>query len=99
MTYEGVGSTKKWERIETYGPKLVENIVQAISRDLLCHAMRRLDSAGFSIVMSVHDEVVLEVANSVSLEGVCRLMAETPPWTKGLLLRADGFMCPFYKKD
>lgn len=99
VTYEGVGSAKKWERIETYGPKLVENIVQAISRDLLCHAMQRLDSAGFSIVMSVHDEVVLEVANSVSLEGVCRLMAETPPWTKGLLLRADGFVCPFYKKD
>jgi len=99
VTYEGVGSTKKWERIETYGPKLVENIVQAISRDLLCHAMRRLDGDGFSIVMSVHDEVVLEVANSVSLEDVCRLMAEIPPWAKGLLLRADGFMCPFYKKD
>ena len=99
VTYEGVGSTKKWERIETYGPKLVENIVQAISRDLLCHAMRRLDGAGFSIVMSVHDEVVLEVANSVSLEDVCRLMAEIPPWAKGLLLRADGFMCQFYKKD
>ena len=99
VTYEGVGSTKKWERIETYGPKLVENIVQAISRDLLCHAMRRLDGDGFSIVMSVHDEVVLEVENSVSLEDVCRLMAEIPPWAKGLLLRADGFICPFYKKD
>ena len=99
VTYEGVGSTKKWERIETYGPKLVENIVQAISRDRLCHAMRKLDSAGFPIVMSVHDEVVLEVASSVSLEDVCGLMAETPPWAKGLLLRADGFMCPFYKKD
>lgn len=99
VTYEGVGSTKKWERIETYGPKLVENIVQAISRDLLCHAMRRLDSAGFSIVMSVHDEVVLEVASSVSLEDVCRIMAQIPLWAKGLLLRADGFMCPFYKKD
>lgn len=99
VTYEGVGSTKKWERIETYGPKLVENIVQAISRDLLCHAMRRLDGEDFSIVMSVHDEVVLEVENSVFLEDVCRLMAEIPPWAKGLLLRADGFMCPFYKKD
>ncbi len=92
VTYEGVGSTKKWERIETYGPKLVENIVQAISRDLLCHAMQLLDSAGFFIVMSVHDEVVLEVASDVSLEAVCRIMDETPSWAKGLLLRADGFM-------
>ncbi|MDT8900247.1 DNA polymerase [Anaeroselena agilis] len=99
VTYEGVGSTKKWERIETYGPKLVENIVQAISRDILCYAMRRLDSTGFSIVMSVHDEVVLEAAQGVSLEDVCRTMAETPPWAEGLLLRADGFMSPFYKKD
>ncbi|MEM5767716.1 MAG: DNA polymerase, partial [Bacillota bacterium] len=66
VIYEGVGSTKKWELIETYGPKLVENIVQAISRDILCHAMRRLDSTGFSIVMSVHDEVVLETANDIS---------------------------------
>ena len=99
VTYEGIRSTKKWERIETYGPKLVENIVQAISRDLLCHAMRRLEDVGFPIVMSVHDEVVLEVASSVSLEEVCRIMAETPPWAKGLLLRADGYACPFYKKD
>ena len=99
VTYEGVGATKRWERIETYGPKLVENIVQAISRDILCHAMRRLDIAGYPIVMSVHDEVVLEVACSVSLEDVCRLMTETPPWAKGLLLRADGYVCPFYKKD
>lgn len=99
VIYEGVGSTKKWELIETYGPKLVENIVQAISRDILCHAMRRLDSTGFSIVMSVHDEVVLETANDISPEEVCRIMAETPPWAKGLLLCADGFVCPFYKKD
>ena len=99
VTYEGIGSTKKWERIETYGPKLVENIVQAISRDLLCYAMRRLDSIGFSIVMSVHDEVVLETTSDISPEEVCRIMAETPPWAKGLLLRADGYVCPFYKKD
>ncbi|WP_054260582.1 DNA polymerase [Propionispora sp. 2/2-37] len=99
VTYEGVGVAKKWKRIETYGPKLVENIVQAISRDILCHAMGRLNSAGFPIVMSVHDEVVLEVTNGVSPEEVCRIMAETPPWAKGLILRADGFMCPFYKKD
>ena len=99
VTYEGIGNTKKWERIDTYGPKLVENIVQAISRDILCYAMRRLDSTGVSIVMSVHDEVVIEAANADSLEVVCRLMGETPPWAKGLLLRADGFVCPFYKKD
>ena len=99
VTYEGVGATKRWERIETYGPKLVENIVQAISRDILCYAMRRLASEGFSIVMSVHDEVVLEVASEASLTTVCQLMAETPPWAKELLLRADGFVCPFYKKD
>ena len=99
VTYEGVGATKRWERIETYGPKLVENIVQAISRDILCYAMRQLASEGFSIVMSVHDEVVLEVASEASLTTVCKFMAETPPWAKGLLLRADGFVCPFYKKD
>ena len=99
VTYEGVGATKRWERIETYGPKLVENIVQAISRDILCYAMRRLASEGFFIVMSVHDEVVLEVASEASLTTVCQLMAETPPWAKELLLRADGFVCPFYKKD
>ena len=99
VTYEGVGATKRWERVETYGPKLVENIVQAISRDILCYAMQSLDSAGYPIVMSVHDEVVIEVENGVSPEAVCQLMAETPPWAKGLLLRADGFVCPFYKKD
>ena len=77
----------------------MENIVQAISRDILCYAMRRLASEGFFIVMSVHDEVVLEVASEASLTTVCQLMAETPPWAKELLLRADGFVCPFYKKD
>ncbi|MGE5417498.1 MAG: DNA polymerase [Acidobacteriota bacterium] len=99
ITYEGVGPTKKWERIESYGPKFVENIVQAISRDILCHAMRQLDSMGLSIVMSVHDEVVIEASHNISLEDVCRCMSETPPWAAGLLLRADGFVCPFYKKD
>jgi hypothetical protein len=99
VTYEGVGATKKWERIETYGPKLVENVVQAISRDILCHAMRRLDSVGLSIVMTVHDEVVIEASPDVSREVACRYMGETPPWAKGLLLRADGFECSFYKKD
>ena len=99
VTYEGVGATKKWERIETYGPKLVENIVQAISRDILCYAMRNLDSAGFPIVMSVHDEVVIEAPDGTSLQDVCRIMGETPPWAKGLLLRADGFKTNFYRKD
>lgn len=99
VTYEGIGNTKKWERIETYGPKLVENIVQAISRDILCDAMRRLDDAGLSIVMHVHDEVVIEADDGVLLDEVCQIMSITPPWAKGLILRADGFMCPFYQKD
>lgn len=99
VTYEGVGATKKWERIESYGPKFVENIVQAISRDILCHAMLRLDGVGLSIVVHVHDEVVIEASPGVSREAVCRYLGETPPWAAGLLLRADGFECQFYKKD
>ncbi|WMJ86740.1 DNA polymerase [Anaerocolumna sp. MB42-C2] len=99
VTYEGVGATKKWERIESYGPKFVENIVQAISRDILCYAMRRLNSIGLSIVMHVHDEVVIEASEDVSTEMVCSYMGETPSWVKGLLLRADGYECQFYKKD
>jgi DNA polymerase len=99
VTYEGVGASKKWERIESYGPKFVENIVQAISRDILCYAMQRLSSMGLSIVMHVHDEVVIEASCDVSPEDVCRIMSETPPWAEGLLLRADGFECQFYKKD
>lgn len=99
VTYEGIGAAKKWERIESYGPKFVENIVQAISRDILCYAMQRLDAAGLSMVISVHDEVVIEADQGVSLEAVCRCMGETPPWAEGLMLRADGYVCPFYKKD
>lgn len=99
VTYEGIGTTKKWERIESYGPKFVENIVQAISRDILCYAMLRLDGAGFPIVMHVHDEAVIEVPPSVDKETVCRMMGETPPWAPGLLLRADGYECLFYRKD
>ncbi|MGI6646812.1 MAG: DNA polymerase [Limnochordia bacterium] len=99
VTYEGIGNTKKWERTETYGPKLVENIVQAISRDILCDAMRRLDDAGLSIVMHVHDEVVIEADDGVLLDEVCQIMSVTPHWAKGLILRADGFRCPFYQKD
>ena len=99
VTYEGVGATKKWERIESYGPKFVENIVQAISRDILCCAMRKLDEKGFDIVMHVHDEVVLEVPLEVTVTDICTLMNQTPTWARGLLLRADGYECNFYKKD
>jgi DNA polymerase len=99
VTYEGVGATKKWEWIESYGPKFVENIVQAISRDILCYAMRRLNSIGLSIVMHVHDEVVIEASEDVSTEMVCSYMGDTPSWANGLLLRADGYECKFYKKD
>jgi DNA polymerase len=100
VTYEGVGGTKKWERIESYGPKFVENIVQATARDLLAEAMLRLSAAGFEIVMHVHDEVVLEVPiGKSSIDEVCRIMAERPKWANGLLLSADGYECEFYKKD
>lgn len=100
LTYEGIGESKKWTRIETYGPKLVENIVQAISRDLLAQAMLRLKKSGFNIVMHVHDEVVLEVSNGQrTIEEVCNIMAIAPDWATGLPLRADGYECNFYKKD
>lgn len=97
VTYEGVGQTKKWERIESCGPKFVENIVQAASRDILCHAMQTLRH--YLIVMHVHDEIVIEADQETSAEAICQQMSRTPPWAKGLLLRADGFDCPFYKKD
>ena len=100
LTYEGVGESKKWMRIETYGPKLAENIVQATARDLLALAMLRLRDAGFEIVMHVHDEAVLEVPiGESSVEEVCRIMAIAPDWAAGLPLRADGYECEFYKKD
>jgi DNA polymerase len=97
VTYEGVGATKKWERIETYGPKLVENINQAVSRDILCHALQRFQHC--EIVMHVHDEIVIEAETRMSMEALCEQMSYVPPWAEGLLLRADGFVCPFYKKD
>jgi len=97
VTYEGVGGTKKWERIESYGPKFVENIVQAISRDILCYAMKTLKD--YYIVAHVHDEVVIEADVGDSLSKVCRIMSRTPSWAKGLLLDADGFECMFYQKD
>ena len=97
ITYEGVGGTKKWERLESYGPKLVENIVQATSRDILCYAMRTLRNC--AITMHIHDELVIEANPRMSLAAVCEQMGRTPPWAEGLLLRADGYQCDFYKKD
>lgn len=97
VTYEGVGSTKKWERIESYGPKFVENIVQAISRDILMYAMRTLSHC--FICGHVHDELIIECDKRVSLAAICEQMGRTPPWIDGILLRADGYECNFYKKD
>jgi DNA polymerase len=97
VTYKGIGQTKKWERIETYGPKLVENIVQATSRDILSHAMRSLRH--LPIVMHIHDEIVIEADSDVSVSDVCTAMERTPMWAKDLLLKADGYETGFYKKD
>ena len=97
VTYEGVGGTKKWEPIETYGPKLVENIVQAISRDLLSHAMAALRH--WPIVIHVHDEIVIEAHPALTVEEVCAAMSQSPPWAQGLILKADGFETGFYKKE
>ena len=97
VTYMGTGGTKKWERLETFGGKLVENIVQAVSRDILCYAMQTLKNC--AIVATVHDEIIIEADRKMSVEAVCEQMGRTPPWAKGLLLRADGYECPFYQKD
>lgn len=97
VTYEGVGSTKKWERIESYGPKFVENIVQATSRDILMYAMKSLRSR--HIVAHVHDELIIEASPDTSLEEICEQMGCVPPWAEGLILRADGYVCDFYMKD
>ena len=97
ITYMGLDLSKKWARIESYGPKLVENITQAISRDILCYAMQTLRT--MDIVAHVHDELIIECDEHVSLAAVCEQMARTPPWAEGLLLRADGFECQFYQKD
>lgn len=96
VTYEGVGGTKKWERIESYGPKFVENIVQAISRDILCYAMETLSHC--MICAHVHDELIIKCREDVSLDAICEQMGRTPPWTEGLILRADGHCTHFYKK-
>ena len=97
ITYEGIGATKKWERIETYGPKLVENIVQATSRDLLAFSMRNLKNLG--IVMHIHDELVIEVQKEIKLDEITNEMAKSPSWADGLELNADGYETEFYKKD
>ena len=97
VTYEGIGPTKKWERLESYGPKFCENITQAIARDLLVYAMQTLRNC--AIVGHVHDELIIEADQRMSLKAVCEQMGRTPPWAKGLLLRADGYECDFYKKD
>lgn len=97
VTYMGVNGMKKWDRIESYGPKFVENIVQAISRDILCYAMMTLRNC--SIVAHVHDEIIIEADPRVSLDAICEQMGRTPPWLPGLVLRADGYETPFYKKD
>lgn len=97
VAYMGVGGTKKWERLENYGPKFVENIVQGTARDILCYAMRTLRNC--AIVAHVHDEIIIEADQRMSVDAVCEQMGRTPPWAKGLKLRADGYECEFYQKD
>ena len=97
VTYEGIGAAKKWERIESYGPKFVENIVQAISRDLLCFALRNLSFC--QIVGHVHDEVIIECSPEVSVQSLCGIMSRSPDWMPGILIRGDGYQCDFYQKD
>ena len=97
ITYEGIGNNKKWERIDSYGPKFVENIVQATARDILCNSIHNLKS--YDIVMHIHDEVVIEVSLDTKLEEVTSLMSKPPSWASDLLLRADGYECNFYQKD
>lgn len=97
VTYMGVSGAKKWERLESYGPKFVENIVQGTARDILCYAMQTLKNC--AIVAHVHDEIIIEADRRMSVEAVCEQMGRTPPWAKGLKLRADGYECEFYQKD
>ncbi len=100
LTYEGILENKKWGRIETYGPKLVENIVQGTARDLLAEAMLRVEKKGYPIVMHCHDEIIAEVPEGMgSVEEMCEVMAVRPSWAEGLPLRADGYECPFYQKQ
>ena len=99
LTYEGIAENKKWSRIETYGPKLVENIVQGTARDLLAEAMLRVEEKGYPIVMHCHDEIIAEVPEDTgSVDEMCEIMAVQPEWAEGLPLRADGYQCSFYQK-
>ena len=99
IVYEGVNSNKKWAQIESYGAKFVENIVQAIARDLLCEAIKNLHNKNFRVVLHVHDEVVVEIKkNKSSVEEICNLMTISPPWAKDLSLKAEGYKCEFYRK-
>lgn len=97
ITYEGVSDTKKWERLESYGPKFVENIVQGVARDILCFAMKNLRDR--FIVGHVHDQLIIEVLKDANVQEICDIMGQTPDWMPGLLLRADGYECMFYQKD
>ena len=100
LTYEGISENKKWSRIETYGPKLVENIVQGTARDLLAEAMLRVEEKGYPIVMHCHDEIIAEVPEGIgSVDEMCEIMAVQPEWAAGLPLRADGYSCSFYQKQ
>lgn len=99
ITFMGINTVKKWSRIETYGAKLVENIVQATSRDLLAEAMRRLEADGNPVVMHIHDEAVIDAPTDYSLEKIVKIMTEVPTWADGLILNATGFVSDFYKKD
>ena len=100
LTYEGISENKKWSRIETYGPKLVENIVQGTARDLLAEAMLRVEGKGYPIVMHCHDEIIAEVPEGTgSVDEMCEIMAVQPKWAAGLPLRADGYECKFYQKQ
>lgn len=99
VTYEGTGTAKRWERLESYGPKFVENIVQAISRDILAFSMKQLSSNDFKIVGHVHDEVIIECPIEQKLDEVASLMGIAPDWLSDINLRADGYECFFYQKD
>ena len=96
VTYEGIGTNKAWERTDSYGPKFVENIVQAVSRDILAYAMRTLSH--YSIVAHVHDEVIIEAPVDADINEICRLMSRAPEWIPMLKLNADGYCTPYYKK-
>jgi len=97
VTYEGIGATKKWERIESSPGKWVENITQAVARDILYYALSAFRSS--DVVMHIHDEIVIEADQHISLEAVCEQMSRVPPWANGLPLRADGYECDFYQKN